>query len=264
MALKIKHETKAEIPAELQPLYVERDGVWLLDVEGGFTDKAKLDEFRNANIALRKELEDLTARFEGIDPTEVRKLAEDKARLEEAQALKAGEFEKVLETRLKTVKADADKQVSALASERDALNARLATIQIDQAVVTEATKRGLRPTALPDITARARNTFRLVNGVPQAFESDGQTPRAGRDGVTPLSLAEWLDTQVSDAPHLFASSAGGGATGDASGGGANARSGAHGDNPWKTESFNLTKQGQIMKTNPALAATLKAAAAARG
>jgi hypothetical protein len=258
MALKIKHQTKAEIPAELQSLYLERDGAWCLDVEGGFTDKGKLDEFRTANIALRKEIEELQARFQGIDPVAVRKLAEDKARLEEQQALKAGEFEKVLETRLKTVKTDHDKALAALTGERDALNARLATIQIDQAVVTEATKRGLRPTALPDITARARHTFRLVNGVPQAFESDGSTLRAGRDGVTPLSLAEWLDTQVSDAPHLFASSAGGGATGNGSGGVGGT------DNPWKTESFNLTKQGQIMKTNPALAATLKAAAQARG
>jgi hypothetical protein len=43
--------------------------------------------------------------------------------------------------------------------ERDALNGRLTAIQIDQAVVNEATKRGLRPTAIPDITARARHDF---------------------------------------------------------------------------------------------------------
>jgi hypothetical protein len=78
-------------------------------------------------------------------------------------------------------------------AERDALNARLTTIQIDQAVVGEATKRGLRPTAIPDITSRARMTFRLVHGVPQAFEADGQTVRVGKDGVTPMTLAEWID-----------------------------------------------------------------------
>jgi hypothetical protein len=257
MALKIKHQTKAEIPAELQSLYVERDGGWLLDVEGGFTDKAKLDEFRNANIGLRKQVEDLTARFEGIDPAEVRKLAEAKARLEEAQQLKAGEFEKVVDARLKSVKSDHDKALAALTSERNALNARLAIIQIDQAVVTEATQRGLRPTALPDITARARNTFRLVNGVPQAFESDGTTPRAGRDGVSPLSLAEWLDTQVSDAPHLFISSAGGGATGDGSGGVGGQRSVS---NPFRKESWNITEQMKLQKSDPALAARLRVAA----
>ncbi len=34
MALKFKLKSKDEIPAELVNLYVERDGAWLLDVEG--------------------------------------------------------------------------------------------------------------------------------------------------------------------------------------------------------------------------------------
>jgi hypothetical protein len=42
MALKFKHQTKAEIPAELQSLYVERDGAWCLDVDGA-VDRAKLE-----------------------------------------------------------------------------------------------------------------------------------------------------------------------------------------------------------------------------
>ena len=46
--------------------------------------------------------------------------------------------------------------VRAVTTERDSLNARLTAIQIDQGVITAATKRGLRPTAIPDITARAR------------------------------------------------------------------------------------------------------------
>src|SRR2546425_1632547 len=47
----------------------------------------------------------------------------------------------------------------------------------DQGVTTVATKKGLRPTAIPDITARARHVFRLVNGMPAAFEGDGRTVR---------------------------------------------------------------------------------------
>ena len=45
MALKFKFKTKDEIPAELQSLYVERDGAWMLDAEG-VVEKSKLDEFR--------------------------------------------------------------------------------------------------------------------------------------------------------------------------------------------------------------------------
>ncbi len=53
MALKIKFQSKDEIPAELLGLYAERDGAWVLDVEG-VVEKAKLDEFRNTNVVLLK------------------------------------------------------------------------------------------------------------------------------------------------------------------------------------------------------------------
>ena len=255
MALKYKYPSKEQIPAEQAGFYVERDGAWVLEAEG-VADKTKLDEFRNSNVTLMKERDDLKTRFEGIDPDEVRKLAQEKKALEEQQRLKAGEFDKVLEARLRTAKAEWDKQFSAVSAERDALNARLTSIQIDQAVVTEATKRGLRATAMPDIAARARNTFKLVNGVPQAFEADGQTARVGKDGVTPMTLAEWVDMQVSDAPHLFESNAGGGAAGNGSGGVGNKSV----KNPFRKETWNLTEQMKLQKSDPQMAARLKAAA----
>ena len=251
MPLKYKYATKQEIPAEHQSIYVERDGAWLLDADG-VVSQAKLEEFRANNIALSNQLK----RFEGIDPDAVRQLADDKRKLEEAAQIKAGEVDKVIEARLKAARAEWDKQHGVVVAERDTLTGRLTAIQIDQAVVTEATKRGMRPTAIPDITSRARMNFKLVNGVPQAFEADGQTARMGKDGVTPMTLAEWVDALVSDAPHLFEANAGGGAAG--SGGGAAGNRSVK--NPFRKESFNLTEQMKIEKTNPALAARLKAAA----
>ncbi len=55
MALKFKYKTKEEVPAESQSLYVEREGAWMLDVEGA-VDKAKLEEFRANNIALNNQI----------------------------------------------------------------------------------------------------------------------------------------------------------------------------------------------------------------
>ena len=207
MALKFKIKSKAELPAGLEAQYVEREGGWVLDAEGA-VEKGKLDECRANNIKLSQELAEQKKRFEGIDPEQVRKLAEEKQRLEEAQQIKAGEVEKVVEARVKAARGELEKQVAAVSAERDALNVRLVTIQIDQGVVAAASKRGLRPTAIPDITARARQVFRLVNGVPLAFEADGQTVRVGKDGSTAMTLDEWVEQQVADAPHLFESNAG--------------------------------------------------------
>jgi hypothetical protein len=255
MALKFKFKTKEEIPAELASHYVERDGAWVLDADGG-ADKSKVDEFRNSNLALIKERDDLKKRFEGIDPDEVRKLAQEKQRLEDEQRVKAGEFDKVLDSRMKAAKLEWDKQLSGVASERDALVTRLTAIQIEQGVTESASKRGLRATAIPDITARARSVFKLVNGVPTAFEADGQTVRPGKDGVKPMTLEEWVDTQVSEAPHLFESNAGGGAAGNGSGGAGNRSA----KNPFTKENWNLTEQMKLQRTDPQLAARLKASA----
>ena len=252
MPLKFKYATKQEIPAEQQAFYVERDGAWLLDADG-VVSQAKLDEFRQNNITLTNQLK----KFEGIDPDAVRQLAVEKQRLEDEQRLKDGKFQDVLDARLKTARAEWDKQHGVVVAERDVLTGRLTAIQIDQAVVTEATKRGLRPTAIPDITSRARQTFKLVNGVPQAFDSDGQTARMGKDG--PMTLAEWVDALVSDAPHLFEANAGSGAAG--SGGGAAGSASARASrNPYRKETFNLTEQMKLQKSDPQLAARLKAAA----
>jgi hypothetical protein len=252
MALKYKAKSRDEIQPAHRDLYVERDGLLVLDVEG-VADKSSFDEVRKSNAALLQQLETQNQRFEGIDPDEVRKLAEEKRKLEEQQQLKAGEVERVLESRLKAAHSTWEKQLGAVTSERDALTARLTAIQIDQAVVTEATKRGLRASAIPDITSRARNTFRLVNGVPQAFEADGQAVRVGRDGLTPLSLAEWIDLQVSEAPHLFESNVGSGVPGSGSTGAGTRK------NPFRRGAeWNLTEQMRLLKFDPALAQRLQA------
>ena len=249
MALKTKFKTREEIPAELQPHYIEQAGEWVLDHDG----KAKIEEFRAANIAMNQQLADWKKRFDGIDPDAFRQLADEKRKLEEAAQIKAGEVDKVVAARLK---AELDRIHAPVVAERDALNGRLTAIQIDQAVVNEATKRGLRPTAIADITARARNTFKLVNGVPQAFEADSQTARTGKDGVSPMTLAEWVDALVSSAPHLFEANAGSGAAG--SGGGVTGNRSVK--NPFRKETYNLTEVMKIQKNDPALAARLQAAA----
>jgi len=258
MSLKGRFNSKEEIPAEFVPHCVERDGAWVLEVEGQ-VDKSVHDEFRRNNLNQKKEIEDFKKRFEGIDPDQVRKLAEEKLKLEEEQQLKLGEGEKVYENRMKTARAEWEKSTAALTAQLEAANAQLTRTQIDQGVTTVATKKGLRSTAIPDITARARNVFRLVSNAPTAFEADGKTVRVGKDGITPMNLEEWVDLQVAEAPHLFESNAGGGAAGDASGGGGATRATRSVKNPFRKETWNITEQMKLMKSDPQLAARLKAA-----
>ena len=256
MPLKYKYTDLKQIPADDVRLYVERGNEWVLDAEG-MADKAKLDEMRQNNIELRKQLEESSRSAAG----KLQQAQSEKERLELiAQGHKPEEIEKLVTERLKSLRADWDRQFAAVTGERDSLTTRLTAIQIDQGVIATATRRGLRPTAIPDITSRARAVFKLVEGAPQAFEPDGRTVRYGRDGITPMTLEEWVDAQVADAPHLFEANAGGGAAGNGAGGAAASSRTTTTKNPFRKESWNLTEQMLLQKTDPQLASRLKAVA----
>ena len=86
-----------------------------------------------------------------------------------------------------------------LMREREGLTARLSAVQIDQGVTAAATKRGLRSTAIQDITGRARAVFKLVDGALWLWRRMGRLCGLGKDGAAPLSLEEWVDQQVTQA-----------------------------------------------------------------
>ena len=242
MALKNKYAKAEEIPAELKSFYVERDGAWLLDSE-------RNEELRQTNITVMKERDALLKRFEGIDPDEVRKLADEKRKLEEAAQLKAGEFDKVLAARLKEFQ---DKNLTPMQARAEAAEKRLAVVMIDDAVRDAALKRGVIPSALPDVMARARGALRLVDGQVRVF--DGETMLMGKDG-NPMISAEWMDALGSSASHLFQANAGGGAAGSGSRG-----AGGGVVNPFRKETWNLTEQVKLQMRDPGLAARLQASA----
>ncbi len=60
---------------------------------GKFLDSVRQGRATCRNVALLKQVEDLKKRYEGIDPDEVRKPAEQKQRLDEERQLKAGDVE---------------------------------------------------------------------------------------------------------------------------------------------------------------------------
>ena len=256
MPLKFKYAAKDEVPAEHVGLYVERDGAFVLDAEGA-VEKSKVDEFRTNNVALKRQLDSLTAKYEGIDPDAVKQLLTEKAKLEEQQLVKAGEVEKLVEKRTKTALAELEKRLHGAEQQAATLSAQLLEKELERHVVETATKLGLRPSAIPDIKARSRAVFKVVGGTVAAVEADGQTPVCGADGVTPLTFDEWVTRQVAEAPHLFESNAGGGAVGNGSGG-VGQRSGR---NPFRRgPDWNLTEQMRLQRTDPKLADRLRASA----
>lgn len=263
--LKFQYDKQEEIPKESLGFYEEKtEGgkqVWQLKIEG-VVPTTKLDEFRTNNVNLHKQVTELKARYEGIDPEEAKKLSEAVGGLkpeELAEALKQGKnVEKIVEARTKAMREESDRVISTTKAEKERIQRQLEELSINQATIAEATKLGLRPTAHLDITFRARQIFKLdPNGKPLAYDADGKTHIYGKDGSI-ITIREWCEQQLQAAPHLFEDSKGGGSGGDGkekggSGGGTEG-------NPFKKGSphYSMTEQMVLMKKDPAKAKRLAA------
>jgi hypothetical protein len=237
MPLKIKVQKKDEIPAGLESAYVERDGVFVLDVEGGFVEKSRLEEFRTNNIALQNQLKS----FEGIDAAKARELLAKQAELETGELIKKGDIKTLLERELAPIRA----QTEAEKKKNAELQAKLDSSKLNDSLQSAGVKAGVRSSALKDLQLRASTAFRVVDGSVVAIE-----------GVQ--TLDEWLEALKAEAPHLFEENSGGGAAGNGSGGAGLNANGKK--NPWAKETWNLTEQGRITRENPKLANSLRAAA----
>ncbi len=235
MALKYQYKSKDEVPAEHASLYVERDGAFVLDVEG-VVARGRLDEFRENNIRLTNELK----RFDGIDAEKAKELLQKQAELEEHNLIKSGDLGKILENKLAPLRADLERE----RNEKQRLQGQLESFTLNQALQAAGAKAGLRPSAVPDLLARAQGVFKVVNGQVASNEP----------GVT---LDVWLEVLKTEATHLFEQNSGGGAAGNGSGGAglANGKK-----NPFCRKTWNLTEQSKITRENPRLAAQLRSEA----
>lgn len=215
------------IPEALHGLYKkEADGKYHLQVEEDPDAKAKLDEFRQNNIKLQKDMKALQDQLAGIDLDEYKELKKNSQALKDKQLMDAGKIDEVLAQRTERMRSDFEAQVKALkdsvdglTKERDTLAGRYATEMIEGRVMRAITSLAVpRKEAVADILNRARGTFTLENGelVPKAA---GKL-LYGKDGKSLLTIDEYAENLVKDGPHLFEKTSGGGAQGnDGKGGG---------------------------------------------
>ena len=208
------------------------DGKFYLGVEG-MVPSTRVDEFRTNNIALKQQLE----KFEGIDPLKYKEMTERERKIAEKKLVEAGEIDKVVEQRVEAMKKEHETTLRTLSTERDSANAKLSSVLIDSAVKSAAVAEGVVPTAVDDVVLRAKTTFVVKNGEVVATNDKGAVIY-GKDGVTPLSIGEWVKSLKATAGHLFQGFKGSGAQG--SGGG--------------TGSLDTSKMSSTQKISAGLAA----------
>ena len=181
-----------EVPAGLEAHYKQVDGKYVLDVEGVVPQtqfaqvqtratelESKVAEFRTNNISLKQQLENAGKQQVDIDA--------------------------LLEPRVAEMKQNYTSQIETLNTTKAQLEQHLERVLLSDGVKDAAIKYGVLETALPDVIARARETFTIKDGV-----ATPKTKQVDKEGK-PLTVQGWITSLTESAPHLFAPSRGTGA-----------------------------------------------------
>lgn len=245
-----KPDGDAEIPKELQA-QVQK-----------LIDRAT-EGLKNTNKALKAEKQTLADRqtdflkqFDTLGGADgVKRLLEQQAALsktEEGKLLTEGKHQEWLDLKTASMRKEHENQMKALADQlagKDTTVSTLAsklhrkTLSVDVArAMAEAKTRADSPSLQDDILNAAEKVFTYdVDRDAMVIKDEDEGVVFGKDGKTPKSVTEWLLEQQESRRHWWGESVGGGARGSE-------RGGPTGDNPWTADNWNMTKQGEVIKT----------------
>ena len=260
--LKVIYDTKEEIPEGFEALYTEKNGKWELTGITGVKTQGDVDRVTEA---LRKEkadhkaAKDLLKTYEGVDVevyhTQATELEETKAQLDAIKkdgTIDEAKLEPIIQARVKQMVAPVERDKTALQKQLDAAKAATAakeaeTVELRQTIVSGDIERSIRdaaiiakvlPTAVGDVVLRGQRVFERTE--------DGRIITKDASGaVAGLTPTEWLKDEIEKSPHWWPASVGGG-SGPLGKGGGGTYHGAN--NPWSKAGWNVTKQGQLVKT----------------
>ena len=267
MPLKFKYDDATEFSSlseELQGLYTEKDGTWVLSgIEGvagpddvkALRQEAGKYRIEKNNYSKRAQpildwmgdrtLEDIQAEYDQIE--------ELKLKAEGSKDQKA--VEKLVQARLNTELSPLQRKLQAIEAEKADLAQKVEAYsrENNRRTITDAIR------AAGSAAKCDESTYNQPTGYLQLLGSQAFEVVEGRAVVkedNPFGLTPGLEPEAVLAelkprhPHLWPASRGGGAGGSVNGTPATG-------NPWSKDSFNLTMQGKIMQENPKLAEQLK-------
>jgi len=243
MALKVVYKKLEDIPESLRDNYKQVGEEYVLDTDDS-DFKSRISEFRNTNIDLNKQMQQLQEQlkgfddvqkqlksFEGLDPAKAREAMEKLQMLNEKKLIEAGKLDEVLEQRTTRMRSDYEGQIQALQNSLEqqmndtkTFKSKLTEVVIDNSLQAAASKvASVRPGAMQDIISRGRSVWSINDdGTPVPTGRDGKV-MYGKDGKTMLSMDEWAQSLVEEAGYLFEQSSGGGARGGMQGGGTSSK-----------------------------------------
>lgn len=219
--LKLVLASLEGLSEEVAKLYKQGgDGKFHLQTEEDEGAKAKIAEFRENNIKLQKELDEIKKKFSSVDLDQIGEMKKKLQLIDDKKLIEEGKIDELVAQKVERMKLDYEEQIKQLKGaldERDkklsATGQRLSEVLIDSEITKSVNGVGVvRKEAMTDILARGRRTWSLdENGNP--IPKEGDRLLYGKDGKAQLTFDEWAQALVIQAPFLFEGSSGGGAGG---------------------------------------------------
>jgi hypothetical protein len=210
MALALTVEKLDGLDPAVAGLYIEKEGVFHLDVTG-LEDTSGLKSALEAERKARKDFEKKYGALKDLDPEEYARLKKEAADRETKKLTEAGEFDKLREKWQKDQDALVEGYKKQLA-EKDSLLSRHVK---DSQVRNAALKAGVIPEDIEDVMTITARYFKLADdGALQVLDDRGE--------VTPKTVDEFFTKDFKERkPKFYAATgnSGGGAAGGGGGGG---------------------------------------------
>lgn len=230
-------------------------------------DKAKLQELIDAEVIglknknsellgkqseLKQSLQSMSEQlkqFDGLDVTKLKELAANAQSQQEAEMLKNGQLQELIDMKLDAQKQSFGTQIEQLQQEANQhkSNYEKVTQEFNQTQVENFIRsslsqiKDLHPSAVDDIVFRAQSAWKFQDGQVLAFDGDKQLFKEGK----PLSPNDWVESMRESAPHYFNKAVGGNSAGNQGGTGDISR---YFDK--SNKDYSVTKQAEVAKTNP--------------
>ena len=190
----------------------------------------------------KKKLQDSLKMFEGYDPEVVKTATEFYKKNKDAEFLKDGTVDELIEKKTSQLTSDFEVQIQELNGKLSAATEHGATYQtlfeskvIDDGLRAEAIKQGVQPAAVEDVILRGRGIFSLdENKQIEARTSDGKLATT-EEGSKVLTPKNWIEGLKDTSPHYWPGSTGAGAEGGLGGS----------DNDYTTKLAELAAKGDM-------------------
>jgi len=207
----------SDVAEALRGEYEERGGKFYLKVEGDYAPlveaNARVVEFRDKNIALLKEVDDLrplkgiAEKFKDIDPDAARVALEKVKALGKKGVDSADDVDNKLKQMLEEAMKPVKEALTAAEAKERAAEARANELTFTTTIGQKAKAAGAQDSAVEYLASLAKDDFEIKDGkvLPKTGKFSKEKPG------DPLSVDEWLKDVAVERPFAFAPSTGGGA-----------------------------------------------------